>query len=322
MTVSVRVPATSANLGPGFDSLGLALGLYDEVTAVRSKGATRVTVTGEGAGELPSDDQHLLIQAVRAAFAELDRQPPALAVTCHNRIPQARGLGSSSATIVAGLMLARELLRQEQDPAAERLSEDVLLDLADRLEGHPDNVAPCLLGGFTIAWREGGRARAVRLDPSPVLQPVVFVPQQRGLTAAARALLPEQVPHADAAHAAGRAALLVAAMTSSPWLLLAATEDRLHQPYRAAAAPKTAELVARLRAAGVAAMVSGAGPSVLALATAEGQLPGDQPGWVRHTLPVDSAGACAWPGNMGTYPGGNHRTRRDGPVLPQVGPVV
>jgi len=321
MTVSVRVPASSANLGPGFDALGLALALYDEVTATVTTGPTRVRVHGEGAGELATDERHLVVQAVRAAFAAVDREPPTLAVTCRNRIPQARGLGSSSAAIVAGVLLARELLRAARDPAADRLDDATVLNLAARLEGHPDNVAPCLLGGFTIAWQEQGRARAVRLEPAPTLQPVVFVPQRQGLTADARALLPERVPHADAAHAAGRAALLVSALTGAPELLLAATEDRLHQPYRAAGAPETAELVTRLRQAGVAAVVSGAGPTVLALVTVGTEVP-EQPGWMRHTLTVDSLGAQAWQGTMEAYNGDCQLTRRGGPVLPQVGRVV
>jgi homoserine kinase len=260
-SVRVRAPATSANLGPGFDALGLALALYDDVTARVTDGGCRVTVTGEGAGELPTDETHLVVRAMNAAFDRMGGRPPGLAVTCVNRIPQTRGLGSSSAAIVAGVQLARGLVADE----AARLDDAGALRLAAELEGHPDNVAPCLLGGFTIAWTEESGARAVRLNPAPAVHPTLFVPDGRGLTVEAREALPATVPHADAARNAGRAALLVHALTAEPGLLLAATEDRLHQDYRAPGMPATAALVDALRAAGVAAVVSGAGPAVLAL---------------------------------------------------------
>lgn len=284
--VSVRTPATSANLGPGFDALGLALTLYDELTARVTGGGCAVTVRGEGAGELPGDEEHLVVRAMLATFDELGERPPGLAVECVNRIPQARGLGSSSAAIVGGVQLARGLV---SDGAA-RLDEAGALRVAARLEGHPDNVAPCLLGGFTIAWTEGAGARAVRLSPAERVRPTVFVPTERGYTATARAALPPAVPHADAAFNAGRAALLTHALTADPTLLFAATEDRLHQGYRAEAMPGTASLLAALRSVGVAAVVSGAGPTVLALT----EVPADfHPGteWHVETLGVDAAGA-------------------------------
>lgn len=261
--VRVQTPATSANLGPGFDSLGLALDLHDEVTAQVSAGGTSVTVTGEGAGELPEDERHLIVATALATFDRLGGRPPGLALRCHNRIPHARGLGSSSAAIVAGVLLARALVVD----GAQRMPEAAALRLAAELEGHPDNVAPCLLGGFTIAWVERSGARAVRLAPAPSVRPMVFIPGERALTAHARAALPATVPHRDAAFNASRAALLVHALTTDPSLLLAATEDRLHQEYRAPAMPATAALVEKLREAGLAAMVSGAGPTVLALLT-------------------------------------------------------
>lgn len=298
---AVRVPATSANLGPGFDALGLALALHDEVTAEVTTGGITVSVTGEGAGDLPGDDRHLVVRAMRATFDALGAAPPGLLVTCHNRIPQARGLGSSSAAIVAGVLLARALVTgiavpppdtpiPPPDAAAQRLDDDAVLALAARLEGHPDNVAPCLQGGATIAWTSGSAARAVRLVPAPEIRPVVFVPAERGLTATARAALPRTVPHGDAAHAAGRAALLVHALTSAPDLLFEATEDRLHQSYRAPGMPAATALLERLRGAGVAAVLSGAGPSVLALSPVPaGFDPGA--GVVGRQLEVDSAGA-------------------------------
>jgi homoserine kinase len=302
MTVSVRVPASSANLGPGFDTLGLALALYDEVSAEVVAGETTVTVTGEGEGELPNDDQHLVVRAMCAAFDELGLDPPNVALTCHNRIPQARGLGSSSAAIVAGVLLARALASAEADTKVVRLDDDAVLRLAARMEGHPDNVAACLRGGFTIAWVAAGAARAVRLMPANAVRPTVFVPKQRGLTATARAVLPPTIPHADAAHAAGRTALLVHALTNDPARLFDATEDRLHQDYRARTAPATATLVRRLRAAGVAAVVSGAGPSVLALSPVPSEFDGE-PGWLRHVLEVDRHGAVVEAGMLGPYAG-------------------
>ncbi|HKD98830.1 MAG TPA: homoserine kinase [Micromonosporaceae bacterium] len=274
--VRVRVPATSANLGPGFDAFGVALGVYDLVTARVTGSGVEVRVAGEGEGELPGDGSHLVASSAMAAFDELGGRPPGLLLECRNAVPQARGLGSSSAAIVAGITVA---LRLAVDGPA-RLDGAAALRLAAGIEGHPDNVAACLLGGFTIAWQEPDGARAVRLEPSPAVRPVIFVPAERGLTAHARAALPATVPHADAAFGAGRAALLVHALTAEPALLHAATEDRLHQPYRAAGMPATAALVARLRAAGVAATVSGAGPSVLALLVA-GAVPPDTPGWLR-----------------------------------------
>jgi len=283
--VRVRTPATSANLGPGFDTLGLALALHDDLSARVTGDSFTVSVTGEGAGDLPSDETHLVVRAMLATFDELGGRPPGVAVECVNRIPQARGLGSSSAAIVGGVQLARALVHEQID-------DEAALRIAARLEGHPDNVAPCLLGGFTIAWTEGSGSRAVRLDVAEGVRPTVFVPQERGLTATARAALPAAVPHADAAFNTGRAALLVHALTRDPSLLFAATEDRLHQGYRAEGMPGTASLVAALRSVGVAAVVSGAGPTVLALTP----IPGDfRPGaeWRAESPGVDSAGALA-----------------------------
>jgi homoserine kinase len=282
--VHVSTPATSANLGPGFDALGLALACYDDLSARITRSGFTVTVTGEGAGELPGDETHLVVQAMLAAFDAVGERPPGVAVQCVNRIPQARGLGSSSAAIVGGIQLARALVVDTpMDDAA-------ALELAARIEGHPDNVAPCLLGGFTIAWSAAGGARAVRLPTAAGVRPTIFVPAERGLTSTARAALPTGVPHADAAFNAGRSALLVYALTQAPELLFPATEDRLHQGYRAEAMPGTASLVAGLRSVGVAAVVSGAGPSVLALTA----VPGDfHPGtaWRAESLGVDNGGA-------------------------------
>lgn len=292
--VRVRVPATSANLGPGFDALGLALGLHDEVTARVTTEGLAVDVRGEGADEgerVPRDETHLVVRAMRAAFTAMDETPPGLAIECTNVIPHSRGLGSSSAAICAGVLLARGLVVD----GAERLPDDAVLILANELEGHPDNVAPCLLGGLTVAWVESGRARAVRLDPDPSVVPVVLVPPFTSSTELARGLLPASVPHGDAAFAAGRAALLVAALTGSPDALFAATEDRLHQAYRAPAMADSSALVGALRADGVPAVISGAGPTVLVLApdeTAAASVRDRAPeGWRVLSPGVDATGA-------------------------------
>jgi len=284
--VRVAVPATSANLGPGYDALGLALTLEDEVTAQITDGGVHVDVTGEGEGEVPSGEDHLIVATMLRIFDVLGGgRPPGLLLTCHNRIPHARGLGSSSAAIVAGILLARALVLA---PAA-GLNDAAVLRLAARIEGHPDNVAPCLLGGFTIAWTENRGARAVRLETAPGVRPMVFIPTTRGLTAQARAALPTTVPHADAAFNAARAALLVHALTAEPSLLFEATQDRLHQDYRAAGMPETAALLTSLRQEGVPAFVSGAGPSVLALVV--GEAPEVPDGWFARSLSVSSTGA-------------------------------
>lgn len=292
--VRVRVPATSANLGPGFDSLGLALGLYDDVSAAVTGGGHRVRVTGQGAGEVPEDEQHLVVRAMLTTFDALGGRPAGLALECVNRIPQARGLGSSSAAIVAGVLLARGLVTD----GADLLDDAGALRVAADLEGHPDNVAPCLLGGFTIAWTEPDGARAVSLTPARGVQPTVFVPARRGLTAHARAALPEVVPHADAAVNSGRAALLVHALTADPGLLFPATEDLLHQRYRAPGMPETSALVTALRSVGVAAVVSGAGPTVLALTGVPEDFDAGSD-WSAHRLGVEVHGAWVRGGTLG-----------------------
>ncbi|HEY0001794.1 MAG TPA: homoserine kinase [Actinoplanes sp.] len=284
--VFVSTPATSANLGPGFDAMGLALTLYDDLSARVTPAGYTVTVRGEGAGELPGDERHLVVHAMLATFDELGERPSGLSVECVNRIPQARGLGSSSAAIIGGIQLARGLVADGR----RLIDAEAALRIADRLEGHPDNVAPCLFGGFTIAWTEGPGARAVRLPVAEGVRPTVFVPTERGYTATARAALPSAVPHADASFNAGRAALLTHALTTDPGLLFAATEDRLHQGYRAEGMPGTASLVASLRSVGVAAVVSGAGPTVLALSEVPaGFHAGSQ--WRVEMLGVDVDGA-------------------------------
>jgi len=286
----VRVPATSANLGPGFDALGLALALHDEVEARVAGTGLVINVEGEGADEVPTGEAHLVVHAMRRTFDVLDTQPGGLALNCINRIPHGRGLGSSAAAIVAGVLLARALVTD----GVERLPDGEALALASEIEGHPDNVAACLIGGLTVAWLADG-ARAVRRDVDPAVTPVVLIPPFTASTEAARGLLPDSVPHRDAAFTAGRAALLVAALTGTPQALFDATEDRLHQTYRAPVMPQSAQLVAGLRGAGHPAVISGAGPTVLVLArgAAEAQavLSATPDDWTGLALPVDPVGA-------------------------------
>lgn len=262
--VRVTVPATSANLGPGFDALGLALGRHD-VVEVRAVGSaeTVVDVIGEGAGEVPTGDEHLVVRALRAAIDLVGAPQTGLHMVCRNEIPHGRGMGSSAAAVVAGIIAARALIA---DPEA--LDDDAALALACEFEGHPDNAAPALLGGVTIAWVGEDGARSARLDVHSDVEPWVFVPTARLATTKARGVLPAHVPHGDAAFNAGRAALLVEALTRRPDLLLDATEDRLHQGYRAEVMASSAELVSALRGLGLAAVVSGAGPTVLVLGRA------------------------------------------------------
>ncbi|MBA3265149.1 MAG: homoserine kinase [Nocardioidaceae bacterium] len=290
--VTVRAPATSANLGPGFDSLGLSLELYDEVQASVASSAVPVEISGEGQDILPRDERHLVLRAMRATFDFLRAPQPGLQVKCRNFVPQARGLGSSSAAIVAGLRLAEGLVDGASLSAAEAL------ELAIELEGHPDNVAACLFGQLTVAWvaegGESGTAGAVSLAVNPLVRPVLFIPPDPMPTEASRRLLPETVGHGEAARNSGRAALLVAALTMHPDKLFVATEDRLHQEFRRSAMPESLHLVDQLRAVGEAAVLSGAGPTVLALSTAAKpiDLSGWCPaGWGVAELAVDLRGA-------------------------------
>jgi len=287
--VRVSVPATSANLGPGFDSLGLALDLRDVLTGEVADAGLDVDVVGEGADGVPRDESHLVVRAMRAAFDAMGAQPPGLRLRCNNAIPHARGLGSSSAAIVGGIALARALVQ-----GGELLLDDsAAFGIAAGLEGHPDNVAPAWYGGFVISGREGDTFFAVPAPVDPRVGAVVFVPPYPLSTELARSLLPAIVPHADAAANAGRAALLVAALGSVPEQLFAATRDRLHQDYRRPAMTESLELVDRLRAEGVAAVVSGAGPTVLAFSSTDGgeALTDRAPaGWSARRLELDRDG--------------------------------
>ena len=266
----VRVPATSANLGPGFDAFGLALSLYDDLVAqVVDEPGVRVDVHGEGADAVPRDHRHLVAKVMLRAFDVMGGRPRGLELVCANRIPHGRGLGSSAAAIIGGLVLARSLVVGGE----ERLSDSELLDLAVTIEGHPDNVAACLYGGATIAWTrestgsDSSHIGILRLTTAQEIRPVVCVPGTAVATKKARSLLPEQVSHVDAAWNAARAALLSIALTQRPDLLLEATDDRLHQNYRRSAYPRSTDLMEKLRAAGIPAAISGAGPTVIAFAS-------------------------------------------------------
>lgn len=285
-TIRVTVPASTANLGSGFDALGLALALYDVVEVAVTGGDVGGTVDGEGADVLV-DEKHLVVRALLEAARRLELDLPGVELRCVNAIPHGRGLGSSAAAVVAGIAAAYTLADRELDEAA--------LQLAAAFEGHADNVAACLHGGLALAWTEPGPIyHAVRFEPHATLRPVLLIPNGRSATAQTRGLLPAAVPHVDAAFAAGRCALAVHALTTWPSLLLTATEDRLHQDYRAQAWPDTMRVVRALRENGVAATVSGAGPTVFA-ATLDGRLPAgvDTAGFAVRELAVDRDGVRA-----------------------------
>jgi homoserine kinase len=264
--MQVSVPASSANLGPGFDAFALALDIRDTYVAqILDEEAFDVDVTGEGAEEVKRDGKHLVIKAMMRGFEFMGGKPRGIALRALNQIPHGRGLGSSAAAIVGGLNLARSLVLSGNT----LMNDDDLIALATDLEGHPDNVAAAALGGATISWMEERvgvpTGCAVRFAVDQSIRALLLIPNTQLSTGKARKMLPEMVPHRDATINAGRSALLVHALTVRPDLLYAATEDHLHQQYRREGMPKSVDLVNRLRGAGVAAMISGAGPSVLVL---------------------------------------------------------
>jgi homoserine kinase len=292
--VRVRVPATSANLGPGFDTLGIALSFYDdlEVTAMEPGNIT-VEVEGEGAGSVPLDDTHLVVRAILETFRRFNQPLPGLHLKAKNRIPHGRGMGSSGAAVVSGIMAAKGLLLGTVE-----ISDKAMLDLATEFENHPDNVAPALFGGLSIAWEDEQGPHTKKLSVHRGVSPLVLVPKTKMSTELARSMQPDSVPHEDAVFNVSRSALLVAAMVQSPELLFAATEDRLHQNYRASAMPETDALIQLLRKNGHAAVVSGAGPSVLVLASDPAERLRAQeiaaehyPDWQALLLAVDNKGA-------------------------------
>jgi homoserine kinase len=267
----VSVPASSANIGPGFDSFGLALEIRDRYAAqVLDEPSFDVDVSGEGASEAKKDSKNLVIKSMLGGFEHMGAKPRGIALRALNVIPHGRGLGSSASAIVGGLVLARSLVLTGE----QYMRDEDLIALATELEGHPDNVAAAFYGGATIAWIEKsidtqGSAksigRAVSLKVNERIKALLLIPENQLATAKARKLLPENISHQDAVLNSSRSALLVHALAERPDLLFTATEDLLHQSYRAPAMPKTIALVEKLRGAGLAAVVSGAGPSVMVL---------------------------------------------------------
>jgi len=267
----VSVPASSANIGPGFDSFAIALEMRDRYAAqILDDESFDVDVTGEGADQVKKDAKNLIIKSMMRGFEHMGGKPRGIALRALNVIPHGRGLGSSASAIVGGLALARSLVLTGE----QYMSDEDLITLATELEGHPDNVAAAFYGGATIAWLESkinsegvssniGRAVSLKVDDR--IKALLLVPENQLSTAKARKLLPESISHQDAVLNSSRTALLVHALAERPDLLFTATEDLLHQKYREEAMPKSIALVEKLRGAGLAAVVSGAGPSVMVL---------------------------------------------------------
>ncbi|WP_373234851.1 homoserine kinase [Mycobacterium marinum] len=268
LVASAVVAASSANLGPGFDSLGLALSLYDEIVLETIDSGLEVVVEGEGAGQVPLNSEHLVVRAIQHGLRAVGVTAAGLIVRCRNDIPHSRGLGSSASAVVGGLAAVNGLVSQA---GWVPLSDQQLIQLSSEFEGHPDNAAAAVLGGAVVSWIErcGDRAdySAVQLDLHPDIHLFSAIPEVRSSTAETRVLLPDLVSHDDARFNISRAALLVVALTQRPDLLMAATEDVLHQPQRASAMPASAEYLQLLRRHKVAATLSGAGPALIALST-------------------------------------------------------
>ena len=269
------VAASSANLGPGFDSLGLALSLYDEIIVETTDSGLIIEVEGQGAGQVPLTAEHLVVRAIERGLAAAGLRAGGLNVQCRNAIPHSRGLGSSAAAVVGGLAVVNGIAVQADST---ELTIDELVQLSSEFEGHPDNAAAAVLGGVVVSWTEDGsnpaRYDAAHLQLHPDIRLFPAIPETRSSTAATRGLLPEQVSHTDARFNLARSAMLVVALTQRPDLLLEATADRLHQAQRAPAMPASAEYLAMLRRSGVAAVLSGAGPALIAL-TSGSDLPAD-----------------------------------------------
>jgi len=275
LVASAVVSASSANLGPGFDSIGLALSLYDEIIVETTHSGLVVVVEGEGADQVPLGPEHLVVRAVECGLHAVRARASGLVVRCRNAIPHSRGLGSSAAAVVGGLAAVNGLVTQAD---WEPLSDARLIQLSSEFEGHPDNAAAAVLGGAVVSWvdRAGGQPQysAVSLRLHPDIHLYCAIPEERSLTAETRVLLPAQVSHDDARFNVSRVALLVVALTERPDMLMAATEDVLHQPQRAQAMPASAEYLRLLRRHRVAATLSGAGPALIALST-EPELPSE-----------------------------------------------
>lgn len=265
--VTVEVPGSSANLGPGFDTLGLALTIHDTVEAEVTESGLEIIIHGEGADELPRDSSHLVARALGATLTEAQAFAPGIRLTCTNRIPQTRGLGSSAAAAAAGVLAANAL-------AGSPFDTDRLVQLASAFEGHPDNAGASVLGSGVVSWTEvpvDGYSKpiykAVGIPVHGSIRATALVPAFHASTQAVRRVLPSHVTHVDARFNVSRTAVMTVALQSRPDLLWEGTRDRLHQPYRADVLPVTAEWVNRLRNRGYAAYLSGAGPTVLVLST-------------------------------------------------------
>ncbi|RSZ66188.1 homoserine kinase [Corynebacterium hylobatis] len=263
---TVTVPGSSANLGPGFDTLGLAVGLYDTVEVEVTEGGLEVEVYGEGEDDLPRDGSHLVVKAILSGLNAAGAQAPGLRVVCTNAIPQSRGLGSSAAAAVAGVVAANAL-------AGNPLTTDQVVQLSSAFEGHPDNAAASVLGSAVVSWTttpvDGSQPgyKAVSVDVDPRIRATALVPDFHASTQAVRRVLPSHVTHTDARFNVSRVAVMTVALQKHPELLWEGTRDRLHQPYRADVLPVTAEWVNRLRNRGYAAYLSGAGPTIMVLST-------------------------------------------------------
>ena len=263
--VRVKAPATTANMGPGYDCLGMALDVWNTIEVeVLDSGEPVVEVTGEGAGELGTGRDNLVYRSMEFLFQDAGQEMPLVRIRCDNAIPLARGMGSSAAAIAGGLVAANAICSQDYTP-------NDLLEMAATIEGHPDNVAAAVLGGMQLVisdkTEEGSRLYAVSINVPPELRAVVFVPQVRIATEDARAVLPEKITVADAVHNMGRIGLLVASMTSNhPEYLAIATQDLLHQPYRQPLFPAMKVIFkAALDAGALGVFLSGSGSTVLAL---------------------------------------------------------
>lgn len=264
--VTVTVPGSSANLGPGFDTLGLALGIYDTIEVEITESGLEVEVYGEGEDDLPRDGSHLVVKAIRSALNAADAQAPGLRVVCTNTIPQSRGLGSSASAAVGGVVAGNAL-------AGEPLTTEQVVQLSSAFEGHPDNAAASVLGSAVVSWtttpvdgsQPGYRAVSVPVDER--IRATALVPDFHASTQAVRRVLPSHVTHTDARFNVSRTAVMTVALQNHPELLWEGTRDRLHQPYRADVLPVTAEWVNRLRNRGYAAYLSGAGPTIMVLST-------------------------------------------------------
>ena len=263
--VRVKAPATTANMGPGYDCLGMALDVWNTIEIeVLDSGEPVVEVTGEGAGELGTGQDNLVYRSMEFLFQDAEQEMPLVRIRCDNAIPLARGMGSSAAAIAGGLVAANAICSQDYTP-------NDLLEMAATIEGHPDNVAAAVLGGMQLVisdkTEEGSRLYTVPINVPPGLHAVVFVPQVRITTEDARAVLPEKVTMADAVHNMGRVGLLVASMaTNHPEYLAIATQDLLHQPYRQPLFPAMKVIFkAALDAGALGVFLSGSGSTVLAL---------------------------------------------------------